>query len=178
MTDTNRSKPEVDFIEGPPPSELVITDLEVGEGAEATPGATVERRLAPDTTVRADADGSAVFGEDDPVAGTVSVFALLDSIAADLRAGVDVQPRLHEIDARMDAMLGEIADVGTRYGQMQAAQQATQKTLQDLTGQISAIEDIDMAEVLVEIQSQEVAYQAALGATARVLQPSLLDFLR
>jgi flagellar hook-associated protein 3 FlgL len=25
---------------------------------------------------------------------------------------------------------------------------------------------------------QEVAYQAALGATARVIQPSLLDFLR
>lgn len=42
MTDTNRSKPEVDFIEGPPPSELVVTDLEVGEGAEATPGATVD----------------------------------------------------------------------------------------------------------------------------------------
>ncbi len=143
-----------------------------------TTGATVERRLAPETTVRADADGVAVFGEDDPVAGTVSVFALLDSIAADLRAGIDVEPRLAELDTRMDAMLGEIADVGTRYGQMQAAQAATQKTLQDLTGQISAIEDIDLAEVLVEIQSQEVAYQAALGATARVLQPSLLDFLR
>lgn len=42
MTETNTSKPEVDFIEGPPPSELVITDLEVGEGAEATPGATVD----------------------------------------------------------------------------------------------------------------------------------------
>lgn len=139
-----------------------------------TPGATVERRLAPDTTVRADADGSAVFGE-----GATSVFALLDSIVADLRTpgGVDVEPRLAQLDARMDTMLGEIADVGTRYGQMQTAQMATQKTLQDLTGQISAIEDIDLAEVMVEIQSQEVAYQAALGATARVLQPSLLDFL-
>jgi len=31
-------KPEIDFIEGPAPSELVITDLVVGDGAEATPG--------------------------------------------------------------------------------------------------------------------------------------------
>lgn len=36
------SKPEIDFIEGPPPAELVITDLVVGDGATAQPGGTVE----------------------------------------------------------------------------------------------------------------------------------------
>ena len=39
---TNKTKPEIDFIEGDAPSELVITDLEVGDGAEAYPGATVD----------------------------------------------------------------------------------------------------------------------------------------
>ena len=34
-------KPEIDFPEGPPPSELEITDLTEGEGPEATSGATV-----------------------------------------------------------------------------------------------------------------------------------------
>jgi peptidylprolyl isomerase len=42
MTDTNRSKPEIEFYEGEAPTELVITDIEVGDGAEATPGATVD----------------------------------------------------------------------------------------------------------------------------------------
>ena len=36
------TKPEIDFIEGPAPTELVITDLVVGTGAEAEPGATVD----------------------------------------------------------------------------------------------------------------------------------------
>jgi peptidylprolyl isomerase len=36
------NKPEIDFIEGPPPVELVITELTVGEGAEAVPGGRVE----------------------------------------------------------------------------------------------------------------------------------------
>ena len=40
MSDT--TKPEIDFIDGPPPTELVITDLVVGDGAEATPGARVD----------------------------------------------------------------------------------------------------------------------------------------
>lgn len=35
-------KPEVDFIEGPAPTTLVITDLVVGEGAQAVPGGRVE----------------------------------------------------------------------------------------------------------------------------------------
>ncbi len=39
---TDKTKPEIDFIEGPAPTELVITDLEVGDGVEATPGATVD----------------------------------------------------------------------------------------------------------------------------------------
>jgi peptidylprolyl isomerase len=38
----DKTKPEIDFIEGPAPTELVITDLEVGDGAEAAPGATVD----------------------------------------------------------------------------------------------------------------------------------------
>lgn len=34
-------KPDIDFPEGPPPTELVITDIVVGDGKEAVPGATV-----------------------------------------------------------------------------------------------------------------------------------------
>jgi peptidylprolyl isomerase len=35
-------KPEIDFPSGPAPSELVIEDLTVGDGAEAVPGGTVQ----------------------------------------------------------------------------------------------------------------------------------------
>ncbi|MCW4356001.1 FKBP-type peptidyl-prolyl cis-trans isomerase [Hoyosella sp. YIM 151337] len=36
------TKPEVEFQPGPPPAELVIQDLLVGDGEEAQPGDTVE----------------------------------------------------------------------------------------------------------------------------------------
>ncbi|HEX4442461.1 MAG TPA: FKBP-type peptidyl-prolyl cis-trans isomerase [Galbitalea sp.] len=38
----NRTKPEVDFYEGPEPTELVVRDIEVGTGAEAAAGSTVD----------------------------------------------------------------------------------------------------------------------------------------
>ena len=40
MTDLNE-KPEIDFPGGEPPTELTITDLVVGDGAEAVPGGQV-----------------------------------------------------------------------------------------------------------------------------------------
>jgi flagellar hook-associated protein 3 FlgL len=43
---------------------------------------------------------------------------------------------------------------------------------------LSSIEDADIAEVMVNLQAQQVAYQAALQATAKAIQPSLTDFLR
>ena len=36
------TKPEIEFPDGPAPTELVIKDLVVGDGAEAVPGGTVE----------------------------------------------------------------------------------------------------------------------------------------
>ena len=35
-------RPEIDPIDGPPPSDLVVEDLWAGDGAEATAGRTVE----------------------------------------------------------------------------------------------------------------------------------------
>lgn len=37
----NRDRPEIDFPDGPPPTELVIEDQIVGTGTEAGPGMTV-----------------------------------------------------------------------------------------------------------------------------------------
>ena len=37
-----KHKPEIDFIEGPAPAELTITDIEIGEGQEASAGDRVD----------------------------------------------------------------------------------------------------------------------------------------
>lgn len=135
--------------------------------------ATVERRVGATTTLRVDSDGSAVYGDT-----ADNVFALLDGIVADLRAGVDVTDRLDAIDDRMQKMLTAAASNGSRQSALASVK--TDLTSQTLTvkSQRSDVEDIDLAEVIMNLQMQEVAYQGALSAGARVLQPSLLDFLQ
>ena len=59
-----------------------------------------------------------------------------------------------------------------------AASSALASSKLDNTKSLSDVENVDVAAAIVDLQMQEVAYQAALGATSRVLQPTLLDFLR
>jgi len=46
------------------------------------------------------------------------------------------------------------------------------------TGQLSETEDADIAKTLIELNSQQTAYQASLKVGANILQTSLMDFLR
>jgi flagellar hook-associated protein 3 FlgL len=47
-----------------------------------------------------------------------------------------------------------------------------------LKSSLSDVEDVDLAAATIDLQTQQVAYQAALAATGKTIQPSLLDFLR
>jgi len=139
-----------------------------------TAGAAVERRVGAVTSVRVDSDGSAVFGN-----GTDSVFALLDQIAKDMRTpGADATTNLTAMDTRLEAMLSQVSAVGARTNQIASAQSDLATAKVTMATQLSGIEDIDLADTILRLQSQEVAYKGALGAAAKVLQPSLLDFLR
>lgn len=136
-------------------------------------GAEVRRRLSDGETVRVDADGGEVFG-----AGAASVFALIDTIVADLRSDTNVGPRLGEIDARLQTMLGAQGAVGARQLQIERAKEATLDSSVSLEARRAAVEDVDTVEVFVRLQAQELVYKSALAVTSRVMQPTLMDFLR
>jgi flagellar hook-associated protein 3 FlgL len=133
----------------------------------------VERRVGSDQTVRVDADGSAVFGT-----GSTSVFALIDTISSDLRSGTNVSSQLQAIDSRMSAIRTQWADVGGRQAQIQSSQETNMQQTTALEAQRSGIEDVDLGKTILDLQMQNLSYQSALGVTAKVLQPTLMDFLK
>ena len=136
-------------------------------------GSTVERRVGADTTVRVDGDGAAAFG-----VGADSVFALVDKIAADLRAGTNIGASLGDIDKRMNALRTEQSAVGSRHALIMRAEETVMDKTGSLEAQRASVEDIELSRIILDLKAQEISYQAALGVTARVLQPTLMDFLR
>jgi flagellar hook-associated protein 3 FlgL len=138
---------------------------------------TVERRVNADTTVRVDVAAADAFGTD--AGGSTSVFSTLDDIARALRSpSGNPSEHLAALDSHRDGMLRQLAGVGARHNQVLAAQSTALAQKVELTGQLSGVEDADLAASIVELQMQEASYKAALGATSRVLQPTLMDFLR
>ncbi len=136
-------------------------------------GSEVVRRLSDSATVRVDMNGAEVFGE-----GVASVFALLDNVVADLRSGVNTGARLGEIDQRLTTMLSAQGAVGARQSQIERARGAQLADSVSLEARRAGVEDVDSVEVLVRLQAQELVYRSALAVTGRVLQPSLLEYLR
>lgn len=85
---------------------------------------------------------------------------------------------MDRLDAVTEQMKTAQADVGTRYGRVESALTRLNETTLDNQSALSEVENVDIAKAVVDLQLQQVAYQASLGATAKVIQPSLLDFLR
>ncbi|WP_350348534.1 flagellar hook-associated protein FlgL [Agromyces sp. G08B096] len=133
---------------------------------------SVERRIDDGTTVRVDVDGSEVFGT-----GAASAFATLDRIAADLRGGGDVRANLAALDGHREAVLRVHAGVGARHGTVLAAVDRNLGDKIGLEAARSSLEDLDVAEVAIELSMREVGHQAALAATARAVRPTLMDYL-
>ncbi len=132
----------------------------------------VERRISPTSTVRVDVDGTTVFGT-----GATSTFALIDQIASDLRAGTDISTHLTAVDGALSSILGEQSRVGSKYAQLETSKELNMAQSGSLESQRADVEDIDLSKVILELKSQEVAYQTALAVTARALQPTLMSFL-
>ncbi len=142
--------------------------------------AVVERRISDSTTVRVDVAGTEVFGGDstDPSSPDYSVFKLIDDITATLRSGGDPAPALNQIDTRLEKVLNAGATVGARTNQIESAAERASFRASSLRSDISGIEDIDLAQTVIDLKIQEVAYTASLNVTSKVLQPTLLDYLR
>jgi flagellar hook-associated protein 3 FlgL len=136
-------------------------------------GGTVSRRIGPQDSVVVDIDGRSAFGT-----GTSSVFSLLDGIAADLRAGIDPTPRLGALDAATTTVVATRSEVGGRLAQLSRAAEAVTTATTALTTRRTAVEDVDLGQAVLDLQLQQTAYQAALAVTAKVIQPSLTEFLR
>lgn len=136
---------------------------------------TVQRAVAPGTKVQVNVNGPDAFGP----AGA-SVMDNLADLSNAIRSGdvAGIQTQLANLDVAHTRVTSTLADVGTKYNRLDRAVQGAQDNVLSLTGSLSEIENVDLAKATLDLGMYEVAYKAGLSATARLVQPSLADFLR
>jgi flagellar hook-associated protein 3 FlgL len=121
-----------------------------------------------------EADGSRIFQ------GAEDLFEALDDllnglqtddvtlIAAQANRLVDVKEQIQEVRAEGAA----------RFQQIELAENQTGRLRLTVETLLNETENANIEEAIVELKSQETAYEISLNAAARIIQPTLMDFLR
>lgn len=82
------------------------------------------------------------------------------------------------LDVEIKNLLRVRADAGARMNRLELTENRLQSDLVNFTQLMSENEDIDMAETIMRLKNEENVYKASLSGGARVIMPTLLDFLR
>jgi flagellar hook-associated protein 3 FlgL len=135
---------------------------------------TVLRTVGDSNRVQVNTSGPGAFGE-----GSEQVFAILADLSDHLRNDPSsLTADLDRIDGASAKFQTATSSVGARLNQVTSMQEAADLRSDNLTALLSDVEDIDLAKTITDMQLQQSAYQVALSAASKVIQPSLVDFLR
>ncbi len=117
-----------------------------------------------------------MFTDSSDPAGAGVLARISDALRSGDTAALDTA--LGDLDTVAEGTRSAQSVVGARTNRLEALQSAGSARADTIATQLSSIEDIDLAQTITDMQIQQTAYQAALGATAKIVQPSLMDFLR
>ncbi|TDA69431.1 MAG: flagellar hook-associated protein FlgL [Clostridia bacterium] len=135
--------------------------------------------VSPGVTIAPNVTGTAVFNVDSSSQES-QLFAALLELKTALEDGnpSDLQAVLTALDGQMDNLLNIRATLGAKSNRLNMAKGRAAEANTKQTELLSRLEDVDMAKISMDYAIQSYVYQAGLATGAKVLQPSLVDYLR
>jgi len=82
------------------------------------------------------------------------------------------------LDQEIENLLRVRAGLGARMNRVELTGNRLDEDYVSFTKLMSLNEDVDIAEAIMNLNNEYNVYQASLSTTARVIQPSLVDYLR
>ena len=113
----------------------------------------------------------------------VNVLNLLGDIVGNLKSSDEldsnklINENLSAIDDVITNLLKTRSEVGAKQNRMESAQQKNEDENFNMTDILSQTEDIDFTQKTIEFSMAQTVYTASLQVSAKVLPPSLLDYL-
>ncbi|MCT4479546.1 flagellar hook-associated protein FlgL [Bacillus sp. BA3] len=123
-------------------------------------------------SLKINTDGSKIFGDALAAGGSI------DQTIEALENGGDVSGTLEGLDATINTFLGMQAQVGARQNRIELMTDRLKQQEVFATEILSKNEDVDIEKAIMDLTTQESVHSAALSIGAKIMQPSLLDFLR
>jgi flagellar hook-associated protein 3 FlgL len=134
---------------------------------------TIELEVFSGIKIPVNTEGKALFGdmlsEDGDIQKLITALETNDPAVGDL---------LENVDKNIDNFLSARALIGAKQNRVELMEDRLSQQEVFSTRILSDNEDIDMEKAIIELTTQESIHRAALSVGARIIQPSLTDFLR
>jgi flagellar hook-associated protein 3 FlgL len=121
--------------------------------------------------------GVAIVGHGDD-----NLFNVIDEIIANLESEPADGETLNNLMANLDDFFtnvqNQISTVGSKARNLEVMQHQAEEVKLNLSDALSKERDIEIEEAIINFTMTEMVYQSALAMSARIVQPTLIDFLR
>jgi len=124
-------------------------------------------------TIDLKADGQEIFQ------GTVNIFDTLRDLIQGLEAGdvTQVGNQVAPLITAQDQIQTIRAEGSAKYKRLEAAENHWDIFRLKVEDMRSSVEDADITRALVEMQNLETTYEISLASSAKIIQPTLMNFL-
>lgn len=151
-------------------------DMTTADFSEET-GQIAEYEVDARTNIKVGVTGVELFGT-----GEESGYKIISDIIKTLEDPNSTAEDLVAFESKLttvrDNNLALISDIGGRSSRLELLENRTEDELLNLETMRSNIEDVDMAEAIMNLSFASYVYEASLQIGAQILQPSLVDYLR
>lgn len=124
--------------------------------------------------------GGATSGSPSPEEQGANLFRIVGRLATGLRANDKgtVQDTLDLLDSAISQVVMARSQVGSRVMTLNSAMETLQKSKVESQVAASQMEDADVFEVISDMNKTEATLQATLATSGKLIEKSLLDFVR
>lgn len=89
-----------------------------------------------------------------------------------------IQQGLTNLDTHLNQVLTTLGEIGGKTNRIDYIMARVEENKISFTGLLSKVQDVDMAEAIMLFKNLENIYRASLSVGSKVIQPSLVDFIR
>lgn len=112
--------------------------------------------------------------------GSVNVFDVINVFEKALQDSDDavLADRIGDLDTAMNQVLQKLSDIGNSLVRLENTKQKMDDQIFSQQKRLAEVRDVDLAKSMIELNSAEAENKVSMGVGGKLLQTSLLDFLR
>ncbi|MFW6028859.1 MAG: flagellar hook-associated protein FlgL [Halanaerobiales bacterium] len=131
----------------------------------------IKREVSPGDKMKINTDGKKVF--EDAIANLEDLETALNDNDQE-----SINDLLSDIDDSLNTNVEERATVGAKINRLDLAESKLDEEKIQSEELLSENEDVDIAKTITDLKMQENVYRSSLASGARIMQPTLVEFLQ